>query len=221
MRMRDMRKLRPIPLRRAKTAHSKGGKYKSFTVKIAVFAGVLLLGVVLGSTVPYTLEESRYLSYFVQQYLIENHGGSFAAVASGSFLSAMLLQVTVLFFSVSCIGAPVLLCILLLRGFSIGCIASFLYTQLGLRGLLANLALLWLPQVLQAIFLLFFVVAAWDGSVGLFRQHLAAQTTDTAKPNLSRCLRCFLFSSLGMLLAALAEGLLAAIFAPVLLQPLL
>ena len=179
---------------------------------------MLLAGIAFGSIFPYMAESNRYLSYFMHQYLVGNHSGSFSSVASGSFFSAMLLQAVVLFFSLSCIGAPVLLCIPFLRGIAIGCISAYLYTGMGSRGLVANLILLWIPEVLQAACLLFFVSAALNTSISLFQSNFLSKTPDPVVPKVSRCLRCFVFSSIGLLLASMIEGLLAAIFAPVLLN---
>ena len=136
---------------------------------------------------------------------------------SVSFLSAMILQAVVLFFSLSCIGAPVLACVPVLRGISIGCVSAYLYASMGMRGLLANLILFWLPAILQSVFLVLFTDAALDTSTSLFRLNFLEQATG-AGPKISRCLRIFVVSSLGMLLAAILEGLLAVIFAPVFLK---
>ena len=179
---------------------------------------LLLTGVAFGSFFPYMAESNRYLSYFVRQYLVGNHGGGVVSVMFGSFFSAMTLQALTLFFCLSCIGAPVLLCIPFLRGIAIGCISAFLYTEMGSRGLMANMILLWIPEVLQAACLLFFVSAALNTSVSLFRSNFLSKTPNAVGPKVGRCLRCFVFSSIGLLLSAVIEGLLAAVFAPVLLN---
>lgn len=121
------------------------------------------------------------------------------------------------FFSLSCIGAPVLACVPVLRGISIGCVSAYLYASMGMRGLLANLILFWLPAILQSVFLVLFTDAALDTSTSLFRLNFLEQATG-AGTKISRCLRIFVVSSLGMLLAAILEGLLAVIFAPVFLK---
>ncbi len=179
---------------------------------------LLLAGVAFGSFFPYLAKSNRYLSYFVQQYLVGEHGGGFVSVMFGSFFSAMMLQTLTLFFCLSSIGAPVLLCIPFLRGIAIGCISAFLYTGMGSRGLIANMILLWIPEVLQAACLLFFVAAALNTSVGLFRSIFLSKTSTPVGPKVGRCLRCFVFSSTGLLLSSVIEGLLAAVFAPVLLN---
>lgn len=215
--MREFRKMRLPALRRTKSEHAAKAPRTGFGKKMAGLSCLLLSGVALGSFFPYLAGSNRYFSYFVHQYLMGNHSGSFASVASGSFFSAMMLQALVLFFSLSCIGAPVLLCIPFLRGIAIGCIAAYLYTEMGSRGLLANMILLWIPEVLQAACLLFFVAAALNTSLGLFRSNFVAKAPSPVGPKMGRCLRCFVSSSIGLLLASLIEGLLAAIFAPALL----
>ena len=216
--MHKFRKPRPLALNRTTSGHHAARYRKSGVGKMAGLSCSLLAGVVFGSIFPYMAESNRYLAYFVQQYLVGNHNGSFSSVASVSFFSSMLMQAAVLFFSLSCIGAPLLVCIPFLRGITIGCVSAYLYTGMGSRGLVANMILLWIPEVLQAACLVFFVSAALQTSVALFRSGFLAQTSGSAGPKISRCLHCFIFSSLGLLLAALIEGLLAAVFAPVLLN---
>lgn len=216
--MHKFRKLRPLALRKTTSGQPAVQYRKSAVGKMAGLSCSLFAGVVFGSVFPYMAESNRYLAYFVQQYLVGNHNGSFSSVASGSFLSSMLMQATVLFFGLSCIGAPLLVCIPFLRGITIGCISAYLYTEMGSRGLVANMILLWIPEVLQAACLLFFVSAALELSIDLFRSSFLAQTPGSAGPKIGRCMRCFIFSSLGLLLASVIEGLLAAIFAPVLLN---
>ena len=177
----------------------------------------LLAGVLCGSFWQHASQQNVYLSYFAEQYLAGHNTGSFSAAMSVSFLSAMILQAVVLFFSLSCIGAPVLACVPVLRGISIGCVSAYLYASMGMRGLLANLILFWLPAILQSVFLVLFTDAALDTSTSLFRLNFLEQATG-AGTKISRCLRIFVVSSLGMLLAAILEGLLAVIFAPVFLK---
>lgn len=216
--MREFKKLRLFSLHKVSPEHPAARRLSASAQRMIGLCCTLLAGVAFGSFLPYLAGSNRYLFYFVQQYLVGNHGGGFLSVASGSFLSAMLLQAAVLFFSLSCVGAPVLLCIPFLRGVAIGCISAYLYTQMGSRGLLANMILLWIPAVLQAVCLLFFVSAALNTSVSLFRLNFTAKTPGPAAPKVGRCLRCFMVTSVGLLLASLLEGLLAAIFAPVLLN---
>lgn len=216
--MHKFKKLRPLALNKTTSGHPAARYRKSTVGEMAGLACSLFAGVVFGSVFPYMEGSNRYLSYFVQQYLVGNHNGSFSAVASNSFFSAMVMQATVLFFSLSCIGAPLLLCIPFLRGITIGCISAYLYTEMGSRGLVANMILLWIPDVLQAACLLFFVSAALQTSMDLFRTSFFVQASGSAGPKIDRCMRCFIVSSLGLLLASLIEGLLAAVFAPVLLN---
>ena len=190
---------------RAKAERSR----HSFHLQAVGLALALLAGVLCGSFWQHASQQNVYLSYFAEQYLAGHN--------TGSFLSAMILQAVVLFFSLSCIGAPVLACVPVLRGISIGCVSAYLYASMGMRGLLANLILFWLPAILQSVFLVLFTDAALDTSTSLFRLNFLEQATG-AGTKISRCLRIFVVSSLGMLLAAILEGLLAVIFAPVFLK---
>ena len=198
---------------RAKAERSR----HSFHLQAVGLALALLAGVLCGSFWQHASQQNVYLSYFAEQYLAGHNTGSFSAAMSVSFLSAMILQAVVLFFSLSCIGAPVLACVPVLRGISIGCVSAYLYASMGMRGLLANLILFWLPAILQSVFLVLFTDAALDTSTSLFRLNFLEQATG-AGTRISRCLRIFVVSSLGMLLAAILEGLLAVIFAPVFLK---
>lgn len=213
--MRDRWTFRPLRLHaagRAEHPHKKKTDQKLFLLACA-----LLVGVIFGSIYEATGASNRYIAYFVRQYLNGVHGGGFAAAASGTFLSSMAMQAVVLFFSLSCIGAPVLIFLPFLRGVFIGCVSAYLYSGMGSRGLLANLLMLWVPEVLRALLLIFFIAVAWDTSVGLFRLNFLAQTPGP-EPRIRRCLRCFVLVSFGMLPISLLEGALSAVFAPVLLE---
>ena len=97
--MREFRKLRPLSLHRTRFGHPESFLKKDSVWKAVGLACMLLAGVAFGSIFPYMAESNRYFSYFVHQYLVGNHSGSFSSGASGSFFSAMRLQTVVLFFS--------------------------------------------------------------------------------------------------------------------------
>lgn len=178
---------------------------------------MLLAGIVLGSVGQSMDAKNTYLVHFITQYLTQHQSAGFSAIVGMSFFSAMLLQITVAFFGFSCVGVPPLVCIPLLRGITMGCIGAFLYGNMGMRGLLANLILFWAPQVMQAVFLILFVNTALDTSLHLFRMGFLSQTTE-ARAKINACLRCFIGTSAGMLVSALLEGVLSSVFAPVLLM---
>ena len=167
---------------RAKAERSR----HSFHLQAVGLALALLAGVLCGSFWQHASQQNVYLSYFAEQYLAGHNTGSFSAAMSVSFLSAMILQAVVLFFSLSCIGAPVLACVPVLRGISIGCVSAYLYASMGMRGLLANLILFWLPAILQSVFLVLFTDAALDTSTSLFRLNFLEQATG-AGTKISRC----------------------------------
>ena len=211
-------KFKPAFLRvhAANPEHPGLSRRKNTRLKLLGLSCALLAGVLLGSVCQVTAESSRYATYFVRQYLNGIHGGGFTATVSGTFLSSMTMQAVVLFFSLSCIGAPVLLCLPFLRGVSIGCVSAYLYNEMGSRGLLANLILLWIPEVLRALLLIFFVSIALDTSVSLFRLNFLARSP-SPDIGIKRCLHSFVLISFGMLLVSMLEGVLDAVFAPVLL----
>ena len=97
---------------RAKAERSR----HSFHLQAVGLALALLAGVLCGSFWQHASQQNVYLSYFAEQYLAGHNTGGFSAAMSVSFLSAMILQAVVLFFSLSCIGAPVLACVPVLRG---------------------------------------------------------------------------------------------------------
>ena len=178
---------------------------------------ILLAGVLLGSMGQAAGAQKPYLAHFIAQYLEQHCSSGFAAAVGASFSSAMLMQMLVVFLGLSCAGTPFLIFVPMLRGIYIGCIGAFLYGSMGMRGLLANLILFWIPEVMQAVFLLILVNAALDTSWPLFRACFSSQEFDGIRAKADACLRCFVYTSLGMLAAALLEGALSAIFAPVLL----
>lgn len=178
---------------------------------------ILLAGVLLGSLWQSVGAQNPYLSHFIAQYLEQHRTVSFPAVVSASFFSAILVQVLIVLLGLSCVGIPFLLVVPLLHGVSVGCIGAFLYGSMGMRGLLANLILFWVPEVMQAVLLLLLVNTALDTSLSLFRAGFLSQSTDGIRTQIDACLRCFVQTSLGMLAAVLLEGALSAVFAPVLL----
>lgn len=214
--MRERWRFRPSLLRAAKPRQPDTSQNKNARVKLFGLSCAMLAGVLLGSICQVAAESNRYATYFVRQYLEGVHGGGFIATASGTFLSAMAMQAAALFFSLSCIGAPVLLCLPFLRGVSIGCVSAYLYSDMGSRGLLANLILLWVPEVLRALLLISFISIALDTSVSLFRLNFLARSP-SPDMGIKRCLHSFVLASLGMLPVSILEGVLAAVFAPVLL----
>lgn len=184
--------------------------------RILLLAGILLLGIFFGSMWQQSSLQNAYLSYFAQQYLA-HCGSGLLAVVSGTFLSYILLETVVLFFSFSCIGTPVLFCIAALYGIPLGCITTYLYTSLGMRGLLANMILFLVPHLIAACSLVYFLDVAIGASTALFRIHMKGCASGM-NAKMRYCFNSFLITLCGMLAAALLKGILCAIFAPVLLK---
>lgn len=155
-----------------------------------------------------------YALYFVKQVLSVYAGGSFTQVMGYNFLCQFALQSIVLFFSFSCIGTPAILCMPLLKGITLGCVSGYLYAVRGFAGVCANLFLFWLPQILEACLLFFFVSRALLLSSSLFTYNVLEQkSAGTGK--VQSCVIAFLMTSLGGIGTSLLSGLLSAVFAPV------
>lgn len=179
--------------------------------------GLLLLGVCVGAVAE---EMSRtngqaYTTFFVRQVLSIYCDSTFTGVMGFLFLSSFLLHTIILFFSFSCIGAPAVLLIPFVKGFSFGCISGYLYGTLGLRGVLANMLLCLLPQLGEAALLLYFSMQALQMSTSLFR-YLIAQKADSCIRT-HGCLQAYLTTSLLLIATSTTGALLAKLFAPVFL----
>lgn len=190
---------------------------KRMKLRFITITGILLFGILCGSIWQHSSLQNTYLSYFAQQYLQSCLSGSFLSVASSAFLSHVLLEIVVLFFSFSCIGAPVLFCIPALYGISIGGITAYLYTSFGMRGLLANMILFLIPHILSACSLLVFVDSAICASSALYKLNIKGNSSGT-NSKMRLCFNRFIITLCGMLISSLLEGILCAIFAPILLK---
>lgn len=214
--MRYLSRLRPAPRRAGPRFSALAFGHSCGDAQTAGLAAVLLAGVAVGSMLQAAAAPDPYLTYFTQQYLQGRSTASFSAAMTNAVLNAIAPHLLALFFSMSCIGAPFLLCIPFLRGIFIGCISSYLYLHLGMRGLAANLILFWLPEVAACVFLVIFVRAALTLSLRMFRTNLLGEALDSGIKTDS-CLRCFAVTACGTLLSAVLESILSAVFAPVLL----
>ena len=184
-----------------------------------LLATVFLIGILVGAIAQNfsNNDNTPYLLYYVKQILSVFQAGNFISNSGYLFLSCMALQTLLLFFSLSCIGVPVILFIPFCKGFSIGCVSAYLYTTLELRGIAANLLIFWLPDCVAALILLIFTRIALDTSYSLFCSNILGKGQGgTVKSH--QCLRVFLITSLGYLPCAVWAGIAAAIFAPVFLK---
>ncbi|MEG1641007.1 MAG: hypothetical protein RR284_08805 [Ruthenibacterium sp.] len=159
-----------------------------------------------------------YLTYYVQELLKTYRSAAFLPVAALVFLSCVTLQGILLFFSLSCIGAPVIFCVPIFKGISAGCLCAALVSLQGFRGAMAHLLLFWLPELLQISILLLFSDIALRTSLCLFSCNLCNKNSGNGTfTKISLCLRMFLLTALAYLVCAVAAGVLSCVFAPVFL----
>ncbi|MEG2595885.1 MAG: hypothetical protein RR937_09170 [Ruthenibacterium sp.] len=160
----------------------------------------------------------NYMTYYVQEILKTYRNASFLPVAAFVFLSCIALQGILLFFSLSCIGAPAIFCVPLFKGFSAGCLCAALITLQGFRGAIAQLLLFWLPELLQISILLLFADIALRTSLCLFSFNICRKNSgNSAFAKIALCLRMFLLTALAYLVCAIVAGGLSCVFAPVFL----
>lgn len=183
-------------------------------LSLALLAGLLCGSLWLAGAQGQT---AKYLSYFAQQYLRRYKAGEFWPAFTVAYLSAFLLLGLVLFLSFSCLGAPLIFCAPLCKGIALGCISAYLYTQWGLRGMAANLLLLFIPELAKVGGLLLLSVRALDASVGLFKLNCVQQAPGAAA-KMSRSLRSFVAAASLTLAASLLQAALTAVFGPVFLK---
>lgn len=151
--------------------------------------------------------QSGYLHYFLTGYLNEHFSGAFTPVFSLSFLPVIGVHLLLLVLSVSCAAAPVIVSLPFIKGFSIGMISASLYISYGLKGILINLVLLWLPAMIQSVALIAFSCESMGASVELFRSVMMKK----GFPNVSfyELGSSFVLWSAAGLAAAFLEGVFA------------
>ncbi len=178
---------------------------------------VLLVGIVAGSflqvnTTVATSGGQAYISFFIEQIMLE-HRQSVVEVVAFSFISALFLHLLVFFFSFSCVGTPVLIIIPFLKGAYIGCISGYLYTSLGLTGVLANLLIFFAPQLGEAFLLCVLTTQAMYVSSGLFKLLISKKYECFVR--LQSFVQCFVYTSLALAVTSVLSGVLSFVFVPV------
>ncbi len=178
--------------------------------------GLYYLGLILGAVYAagHRGEQNNYFWYYIESFLQNHNAGSFLPVFSVSFLSVLGLNLLLLICSFSCLGAPFILMLPLLRGISAGMVSAVLYLSYGLKGLLFELFLLLLPTVVQALELLLFAADTFDTSVKLFRCALLHRSS-VALIDPRKALQGFVLYSSAGLAAAILEGFFALLLGPV------
>ena len=166
-----------------------------------LLAFLYLMGNVIGAL--YAQKHSEgYFSYFISGYLQDHLSGDFLAVFSISFLSMLLCNIILLITGLSSIGMPVIVTAVAVKGIAVGMIAASLYIDQGLKGILAEMLLLWLPWVVQAIILISYGANSIILSSGIF-SNMFLHNSIRAN-NASRFVRQFIiYSSIGLAVSIL------------------
>ncbi len=171
----------------------------------------LLVGIVLGSMLEQTtrLSGHAYIPYFINQ-VINTYTLKFVDVAAFAFISSFSLHVLMLFFSFSCIGVPALIALPFLKGIYIGCISGYLYSSMGLTGIIVNILIFLLPQVAEALLICVLCTHALYVSSGLFNLLITKKYDSFIRMQLFT--QVFLYSSLALIPTCLLSATLSYIF---------
>lgn len=198
---------------RAKAERSR----HSFHLQAVGLALALLAGVLCGSFWQHASQQNVYLSYFAEQYLAGHNTGSFSCGNVGIlFVGYDITGRRAFFQPVLYRRAGACLCARTARYFYRMCIRLpvCLYGDEGSIGQSDPFLAPGYPAIRISGFI-------YRRCTGYFHKPVPAEFSGTGNRSgtkISRCLRIFVVSSLGMLLAAILEGLLAVIFAPVFLK---
>lgn len=178
---------------------------------------LLLLGIFLGAVLSQTqyTDTKNYYTYLINSILDSYKSGSFTKILFTSFFSCIILQLALLLSGFCCFGAPIIACTVFLKGLLCGCLSSYLYLQLGLKGAFLNIIIFWLPQVMQAVFITILAAITLDNSIALFFNTFTSKKQGTAY-KLKRCIKFFVFTSLGLFISAIIESALADAFSSML-----
>lgn len=178
-----------------------------------LFLGILFFIGLISGALYAQKNTGGYLKYFVAGYLEEHLKGTFTPVFSLSFLPVIALHVLIVMLAFSCLAFPFIASLPFLKGFSMGMIVTILYVDHGLKGILIDGLLLWIPGVIQSIALLLFCCEALGCSLELFRGVLLHK--GTLSISIGDFLGSFvLWSAIG-LAAAMLEGVLSMLFGPI------
>ncbi|MEG1931608.1 MAG: stage II sporulation protein M [Pygmaiobacter sp.] len=158
--------------------------------------------------------ENGYLAYYINSYLEDHFSGNFLSVFSISFLSVIMTHTLLLLLSLSCFSAPVICLIPLFKGFVYGTISATLYMSYGLKGIIANVLLLWIPVVVQSITLILFCGESLTTSARLFRSALLHHSVHNAISVSKEFSRYVLYSTIGLSVAVL-EGVFSMLLGSV------
>ncbi len=178
----------------------------------------MLAGVVIGAMIMNRAGQinNKYLSYLMESFLDGHKNGSFGMILSFAFLSCISLQILIFLFGFSSVGAPFVVLLPFLRGIYTGVVSGYLYADMGIKGVLLNALLFWLPQVLQGVAMLIFAGQALDMSIFLFASCFFEPQPGT-RNRAQKHVKLFIFTSIFLFIIAIFESMLSGLLAPVLL----
>ncbi len=182
--------------------------------KIYLFLGILLMiGIILGISYVFVLNEvdgvlltDEITRFFTQMKSIEHfsYGSSFL----NSILSNVLYVFTVWLLGISIIGLPIILFLLMMKGFIFGFSISSIIKVYHLKGILGSISYIFPHQLLFLIISLLLVYYATSFSTKLF-SYLFLKKNIKLKEVMHKYIRILLIGILGSLVASCFEVFLS------------
>ncbi|MEG1366619.1 MAG: hypothetical protein RSC96_05315 [Oscillospiraceae bacterium] len=184
-----------------------------------ILGSIMLLGILIGALLISADAKisNKYPIFLINAFLQSHKSVSFTMLLSFSFLSGMIIHILTLICGFSCVGAPFIAAIPFLRGMFMGCISGYLYADMGIKGVLLNAILFWLPQALQGMALIVFASYALDTSLSMFATCFL-EPVQSIKTRLKLYVKSFIFTSLILFITAIFESLLSGLLAEVLIN---
>ncbi len=176
----------------------------------------LLLGIILGSLFEQLQRNDgqAFITYFIT-YILNIYSNTFLNIVSFVFLSAFFLHVITLFLGFCTFGLPLILLVPFIKGLYFGCVSGYLYSTMGVRGIVANFLIFLLPQIIEAYLLFVLCTQSSYHSVGIFKLIINKKTDVVLHTQLF--IKRFLYSSIFLIISSLLNGVLAIVFSPVFL----
>ncbi|MEG0178218.1 MAG: hypothetical protein RR654_01575 [Oscillospiraceae bacterium] len=185
-----------------------------------IMGTIALLGVLCGAIYVNIcqVKEQDFIMYYINEFLNYHKSETFAVLTSFVFLSSLILHIIAVAMGFSCIGMPIVAVLPLIKGFTIGCVSSYLYNEMGIKGALLNLLMLWLPQVLQTVLLVMLCAHAFILSKSLFGLALGSNNSNSIQIASKLFVKAFTFTSFFLLFTSIIESMLSQIFASVMIN---
>ncbi len=178
-------------------------------------AAFLIIGILVGSVImQLSLNSNNDFAIYFANEIINAYSLPFAQIMSYVYLTLLFTHLFVFLNAFSCLGAPFILVAVFSNGFVYGLISSFLYSKMGAYGLVANLFVFLLPQIINSILLLLFSTKSIKLSINMLK--LIVFNKNDVPLKLKLFLRTFLYFCIAILIASLFSAALSIIFVPVL-----